>query len=94
MLLIAPQVNLSRASMVQSVGDFEKSLDDLREELSSTRGQYQQACQEMASLRDEVTSSTHALEEKEQILLSEVSISNWDLLITTFRVYTVHVECC
>ncbi len=80
------QVNLSRASMVQSVGDFEKSLDDLREELSSTRGQYQQACQEMTSLRDELTSSTHALEEKEQLLLTEVNISSWDLLINTFRV--------
>ncbi len=79
------QVNASRASMVQSVGDFEKSLDGLREELSSTRGQYQQACQEMASLRDELTGSTHALEEKEQLLLTEVRIStcSWDIIIGT-----------
>ncbi len=66
--------------MSLSVGEYEKSMLALGEELASTRHQYRQACQEMVSLRDELTNSTQAMEEKEQLLLAEVRESLLSLL--------------
>ncbi len=66
------QVESSRSTMSQSVEEYNKNMTALGEELRFTQDQYKQACQEMVSLREELTNSTQVLEEKEQLLLTEV----------------------
>ena len=60
--------------MSQTVADYEESLAALQRELESTQAQFKQNCEEMAILKDELTSSAGALEDKEQLLVSEVCI--------------------